>query len=352
MTENFAKTLRENDFFRCGPLTDPIPPLARFGIIGFGEHAKNICSSFSRAKNVQLRAIGSQAVTTPEFAQRKAPHVEVCGDYAELLKRSDVDAVLIALPNHLHAEWIERSLASGKHVLCEKPLCLDSETAKNLAQMARSRGLRLAEAFPYREHPQHRAVKELLHDGRFGSASQLEVRFTYELRDLSNIRRRRAPGAGILYDAGCYGIDCARFYFGAEPVDANGSVAFDSHGVDEEAEFELQFADGRIATVFCSMKRPRESSVTITCERGRILIPSAFHVQATQKLSISLLEADQPARTAPQASADQYALFLDRFAESLRPSESQANGVQLEDGVLNMTALDMVRSACSGHSAL
>lgn len=115
-----------------------------------------------------------------------------------LLESASVDAVYIALPNAMHAEWTVRALAAGKRVLCEKPLALNIAEADRVITAARY-GV-LMENFSYHLTPAYRAIQS---DG----IRAIEAHFSFQATEDHRIRYDRALGGGSFLDLGCYGVD-------------------------------------------------------------------------------------------------------------------------------------------------
>ena len=84
------------------------------------------------------------------------------GSYEELLADPDVEAIYNPLPNHLHVPWTIRAAEAGKHVLCEKPIALSADEARQLLDVRERTGVQIGEAFMVRNHPQWLAVRELV----------------------------------------------------------------------------------------------------------------------------------------------------------------------------------------------
>ena len=76
------------------------------------------------------------------------------GSYEALLADPDIDAVYNPLPNHLHVPWTIRAAEAGKHVLCEKPIALTADEARQLLEVRDRTGVQIQEAFMVRTHPQ------------------------------------------------------------------------------------------------------------------------------------------------------------------------------------------------------
>src|SRR5690606_2044875 len=101
------------------------------------------------------------------------------GSYEALLEDSDIDAVYIPLPNHLHVPWTTRAAEAGKHVLCEKPIARTASEAKTLLKVRDRTGVRIQEAFMVRTHPQWERAKALADSGELGDVRAMSGFFSY-----------------------------------------------------------------------------------------------------------------------------------------------------------------------------
>ena len=137
------------------------------------------------------------------------------GSYDELLADPEVDAVYISLPNSLHHEWTLRSLAAGKHVLCEKPYTRRPAEVDEAFDAADAAGLVLQEAFMWRHTPQVRRLLELLE--RIGPVRTIRSTFGYVIGTETDVRIAADLDGGSLMDVGCYCVSGARLVAG-EPV--------------------------------------------------------------------------------------------------------------------------------------
>ena len=110
-------------------------------------------------------------------------------DYKEMLKDKDVEAVVIAGPNSLHAQQSMDALNAGKHVLCEKPMATSREDAKAMMKTAEKNGKYLMIGLNQRLMPPHVRAKEILDSGKLGRVERVTGTFTFPLpMDSSNIR--------------------------------------------------------------------------------------------------------------------------------------------------------------------
>ena len=127
------------------------------------------------------------------------------GSYEALLADKDVQAVYIATPHPMHAEWAIKAAEAGKHILCEKPIGMNHAEAMAIIEAARRHDVFLMEAFMYRCHPQTAKLVELLRQKAIGEVRVIQATFSFHagfnpragcLRQRPG--RRRHPGRGLL----------------------------------------------------------------------------------------------------------------------------------------------------------
>src|SRR6185436_13640821 len=140
-----------------------MPRKLRWGVLGVaGIAVKKVIPAMQRGEWSEIAAIASRDRAKAEKAARDFGIPKAYGSYEELLTDPAIEAVYNPLPNHLHVPWSERCAEAGKHVLCEKPLALNAaEAGRLLLAQARS-GVKIAEAFMVRTHPQWLRTRELI----------------------------------------------------------------------------------------------------------------------------------------------------------------------------------------------
>jgi predicted dehydrogenase len=154
--------------------------------------------------------------------------------YQDLIEKSKLNAIYIPLPNSLHAEWIEKALNNGLHVLVEKSLGCSYSEVKKLNRLAQKANLALIENFQFRFHPQIKVIKELLINNAIGELRCLRSSFGFPpFKDKDNIRYRKDLGGGALLDAGAYPIKISQIFLEKEIyVKASSSMVDENIGVD------------------------------------------------------------------------------------------------------------------------
>jgi predicted dehydrogenase len=168
------------------------------------------------------------------------------GSYQELLKDDSVEVIYNPLPNHLHVRWSIAAAEAGKHVLCEKPIALNSEEAQQLLAARDRTGVKIQEAFMVRTHPQWLGTRELIRTERIGQLRSISGFFSYFNADPGNVRNQPELGGGALMDIGCYPVSMSRFLFEQEPDRVFGAIERDPElGVDRLTSVILDFPRGQ-----------------------------------------------------------------------------------------------------------
>ena len=190
----------------------------RWGVLSTAQIARNqVIPAMQAGSFTDVVAIASRDERRAREAADDLGIPKAYGSYEELLADPDIDAVYNPLPNHLHVPLTIKALEAGKHVLCEKPIALSADEARQLEDAQRRTGLVVAEAFMVRFHPQWQRVREIVRGGRLGEVRAIQTIFSGFLTAPENIRNRADIGGGGLYDIGCYAINTARYVFGSEP---------------------------------------------------------------------------------------------------------------------------------------
>lgn len=312
----------------------------RFAILGLGRHASRVMLPvFRECERASLVAVaGSKEKKTLIGAGQT---VRFYSDYYELLQQPDIDAIYIALPNHLHAEWSIKALEAGKHVICEKPIAVNYSEAHRIQSAASANQLQAREAFMYRFHPQHASVQTLLKEAYIGKVRLMEAHFHYHVEDPSDIRLKPECGGGGLLDVGCYLIDCARFILQTFPEAVSASWVIGPTGVDESAAIQLLFPDGTAAHLTCGCNLARANFYTIYGTRGTIKVANAFHIPRGKKAVINIEVNNHPKKQIILSPFNHYRAEIEHFCQLVQ-DKSAANSL-LGDGLDNMRILDAVR---------
>src|SRR5690349_7004698 len=198
----------------------------RWGIISTANiGTETVIPAMQKGDYTEITGIASRDLATAQATAKKLGIPKAYGSYEEMLADPEIEAIYNPLPNHLHVLWSIKALQAGKHVLCEKPVAMNTAEAQQLLELSKQYPqLKVMEAFMYRHHPQWQRAKQLVNDGTIGELRTTQSFFSYFLEDASNIRNIAEYGGGGLMDIGCYNISLSRFIFGSEPKRILGIV--------------------------------------------------------------------------------------------------------------------------------
>lgn len=318
-------------------------PPVRWGVLGTARIATNkVVPAMQRGRFSRVDAIGSRDAAKADTAARQSGVARAYGSYDAVLADSNIDAVYIPLPNHLHVDWTIRAAEAGKHVLCEKPIGLTAADVRRLIEVRDRTGVLIQEAFMVRTHPQWLGARDLVRSGRLGDVRAMTGYFSFFNDDPTNIRNVKAYGGGGILDIGCYLVNTARMIFEAEPRRVCALVEADpSTGVDWMASLILDFGR-RHAVGTCSTQLAHAQRITIAGTRGRIEIEIPFNAPPDRPCRIFV--EDSPPGTIPDRqvmefeTCDQYTIQGDLFSQSILAGTPAP--YPLEDSLANMRVID------------
>ena len=316
----------------------------RWGILSTARIAlTKVIPAMQRSPWCEIVAIASRDLAKAQNAAAELNIERAYGSYEELLSDESVEAVYNPLPNHLHVPYTIKAAAAGKHVLCEKPIALNSEQARTLLELRARTGMRIQEAFMVRTHPQWLETRRLIQTGRIGPLKSITGFFSYFNADPANIRNHVEFGGGALMDIGCYPITISRWMFAAEPRRVLGMIERDPvFNTDTLTTGVLDFAQGQ-STFTCSTRLAPYQRMIFFGAEGRIEVLVPFNAPNDRPTQI-LLDSE----TIEFPVCDQYEIQGSLFSQALR--ENQEQPIPLEDAISNMAVIDaLFRSATTSN---
>jgi glucose-fructose oxidoreductase len=256
----------------------------RYAVVGLGHIAQvAVLPAFAHARrNSTLAALVS---TRPEKLSKLARKYDVDSvwtdaEYDRCLRSGEIDAVYVALPNHLHCNYAVRAAEAGIHVLCEKPLALSEQDCLRMIDACERHDVRLMTAYRLHFERANLEVIEQAHSGRIGALRMFESTFSMQVTDRDNIRLRRETGGGPLWDIGIYCINAARNLFRSEPLEVLATTATADEGrfteVEEMASAIVRFPGDRLATFSCSFGAADVSEYRIVGTEGDLRLEPAY----------------------------------------------------------------------------
>lgn len=321
----------------------------RYAVIGLGHIAQvAVLPAFAHARrNSQLvAAVSGDATKRREIGRRYRLETFSYEQFDECL--AHVDAVYIALPNSMHAEYTVRAARAGVHVLCEKPLATTVQECRRMIAACRKSDVKLMVAYRLHFETVTLAAIDMARQGKLGELKYFTSAFSMRVR-AGDIRTQAQHGGGTLYDIGVYCINAARNLFRSEPtavsaVSVNSGVAGLSD-VDETTAATLRFGDRHVATFVTSFNASDVASYRIVGTRGSLRADPAY--EYAEGLAYEVTIGGKTTRHA-LGKRDQFAPELLHFSDCiLNDTQPEPSG---EEGMQDVRIVEaMYRSAKNGR---
>jgi predicted dehydrogenase len=309
-------------------------PRIRYAVVGLGHIAQvAVLPAFAHAReNCELVGLVSdEPEKLSTLAKRyDVPHTCTYEQYGECLQQ--VDAVYLALPNHLHATYTVLAARAGVHVLCEKPMAVSVEECEQMIQAAREHDVKLMIAYRLHFERTNLQAIDLSANGSIGTPKLFNSTFTMRV-DPENIRAKRATGGGTLYDIGVYCINAARYLFRAEPKEVlacavNGDPARLPE-IEESVAAILRFEDERVANFVVSFNASDVGWYEIVGTKGSLRADPAYEYAERNAYELTV-EGKKTKKEFPKR--DQFAAELLYFSDCIinnkQPEPSGEEGLQ------------------------
>ena len=324
-----------------------------YAVVGLGHIAQvAILPAFEHAEGSRLAALVSGSEEKRRvLSDRHAVAMALDYDeYDEMLSSGSVDAVYLALPNHLHMDFGVRAAEAGVHVLCEKPLAVTEQECQRMIDAAAHSDVRLMTAYRLHFDEANMAVADAVMEGRIGNPRFFDARFSQDVAP-GNIRLLPTEqGGGPVYDMGIYCINAARYVFRSEPVRVLASAAsadddrFDR--CDEMVSVVMHFPHERLATFTCSFGAEGQSNYRVVGTEGWIGMDPAFGYATNLEYTI---HSGDETWTHELPKRDQFAPELTHFSGCvLRGERPEPDG---EEGLADVRIIRAIHeSARSGRA--
>ena len=325
--------------------------MVRFGILGFGLHAaKRLMPGFQQAKNARITALSRHDRERAQASARQHGIALAFDSPAELCRSPEVDAIFVATPNACHLEHVLLALASGKPVLCEKPMAMDALQCRAMVEAARNSGVPLGVAHVFRFADGVARLRERLLAGQIGSPVFARAEFSYRgsQHPRTWIKNKRMAGGGPIVDVGVHCIDVLRFVLQDEVMRVFARALPDQPSDEVEASgiLTLEFRKRTLATVLVSTRTEYRTPLEFVGETGTLRVDDGLSVE--RPVFLELRCGGEVAEREEVTNHLAYARQVDAFAAAV---EGKSNfPVPGEEGWRNQLVLDAAyRSLKTGY---
>jgi len=312
----------------------------RWGVLSTAKIGREkVIPALQKSAHNHILAISSRDTQSARKVADDLDIEDAYGSYEELLADPDIDAIYNPLPNHLHVDWSIKALQAGKHVLCEKPLGLNTADAQRLVDATRDHPqLKVMEAFMYRFHPQWLLAKQLIDEGRIGKLHAVHSHFSYNNREPNNIRNKVDMGGGALLDIGCYSISLSRWLFNEEPAQVLGQITpMPGEEVDCLTSGIMEFSAGSTSFTAATKIEPRQYVEAIGAE-GSLYLDRPFYNDGSDQVQRVRITRNRVQEVIEVPDTNHYGAMGDAFAQSIFNNTQVPT--PLDDAIANMRTID------------
>ena len=237
-----------------------------------------------------------------------------------------IDAVYVALPNSMHAEYTIRSAKAGKHVLCEKPMATSVADSLAMIKACKDANKKLMIAYRCHYEPTNLRAMQLIRDGKLGKIQAIESANGFRERAGEWRLDRKLAGGGPLMDMGVYSLNACRYLTGEEPIDLKAFCSVIDHDgrfdtVEENVSWTMKFPSGVVASGNTSYGAPMNGFYRVHGSLGFLYAEPAFPYEGlhlTAEFSDPAGgEADDSRPAVPRKDPSQFTTQADYFSDCI-----------------------------------
>ncbi len=267
----------------------------RLGMIGCSQILpRAIINPSKEVDNLVLYGIASR---NSFKAQRYANEYNILhsfNSYDELLMCDEIDCIYISLPNHLHAEWIIKALRANKHILVEKPMCLNYKDFSEIEKSYHNAGVQLLEGVMVQHHPWQSKINDIIKSDQYGKLQKINTKICIVPKgDLKeNYRSDPEKGGGSFYDLSCYWLQFLQNTTTLELQSYKGESNFSGpNGSDLTFNAKIILENNIEASFTSSFEKPYKVEHILEFEKAVIKVSDFFRACIGQyKINIKIKE--------------------------------------------------------------
>ena len=249
-----------------------LPGGLNWAVLGTGVIANEMAAGLQQMGK-SLYAVGNRTYSKAVAFAKKYGIKKVYNTIDEMFTDEKVDIIYITSPHNTHYAFMKKALENGKHLLVEKSITLNSQELEEMAALAESKNLVLAEAMTIWHMPLYKELWRIVGSGELGRVQMITVNFgSFKEYNMENRFFNRNLAGGAMLDIGVYALSIVRSFMEEQPDRVVSQWLPAPTGVDEQATILLQNCRGQMATVAPTMHSKQPKRAMISCEKGYIEI--------------------------------------------------------------------------------
>ncbi len=314
----------------------------KFGILGTGFITeKFISAAAALSDEIEIRAVASR---TKERATEFAKMHEIpmaYGSYEELAADSEIDAIYIGTPHHIHLDNIRLCAEYGKHILCEKPLVLNKGQALNVASIAKQYGVFIMEAYWSVFVPAFDKFKDLLNGGKLGKIDFMRAEIGFSHPGKRGFRKiDPALAGGAMLDVGVYNVMIASEVFSYNGKVLMARATMNQYDTDLHDEFVLTYPSGAVAYLMDTVRGRMDNKAIVYGENGCLILHNYL---GSQKVTLDV-NGETPVDYEFPFESNGYDYEIRHFCSSIRAGKTSSDIMPLAKSIAIMEISDQIRS--------
>jgi predicted dehydrogenase len=326
-------------------------------IVGLGRismgHFMPGCLDAKKSRVVALVS-GHRDKAEKEAAKYKVPESSLYSydDFDKIAANKDIDAVYIALPNSMHAEYSIRAAKAGKHVLCEKPMATSVADAQAMVNACRAAKTKLMIAYRCQYEAVNLEAIQIIKQGRLGTVQAIESANGFVERAGEWRLNKKLAGGGPLMDMGIYSLNACRYLTEEEPRYIEGFCSVIDHDgrfdqVEENVSFMIRFPSGIVASCNTTYGAQMDGYVRVHGSKGTMHLQPAFSYEGI-KLTTRIQGEPDTEKASNLNDPGQFTTMADNFSDCIiNDVEPRTNG---EEGLRDMKYIAEIYKSCGRQS--
>ena len=310
----------------------------RWGIVGPGDIANKFAASVKNVKGAELVAVASRNADRGRKFAEKYDSPKMFVGYEEMAKSDEIDAVYIATPHPFHKPCAELFLNAKKHVLCEKPVCVNAKQAVSLYECAKENNVFLMEAMWTRFLPAIDEAVKIAKSGEIGQIRGVGADFCYystpeqEQKIFCN-----DMAGGSLLDVGVYCLNFAAMFLGydIESITAQADIDYD---VDCHTVATIKYKDGRIASVSSALNVTKPATGYIYGTEGYITLPEFYGAK-----DIYVTRSSGERHISKPSIGDGFEEEIYEVCNCIRAGKTQSDIMPMSESIKILKQMDCIR---------
>ncbi|MGO4209686.1 Gfo/Idh/MocA family protein [Terriglobus sp. YAF25] len=319
-----------------------------FAVIGLGVIADHFMRGVKQSQRCKITALVSGHRDKAEriAAEYGVPKDSIYSyeDFDRIRDNKTVQAVYVALPNSMHAEYTIRASKAGKHVFCEKPMALSSAECQQMIDACKTANVKLMIAYRMQYEPLTLKCIEMVRSGKIGDVVAFEGQFGFNIQPGVWRTKKALAGGGSVYDVGIYALQAARMFTGEEPVEIKavaGTVHKDDPRfaeMEESVEWSMRFPSGVVASCASTYGGQMEGFMRVHGKSGALEMGPTFGYDGVTMRGRA--KGEHWEESNPEKDPKQFEREADHFAECVQTGRTPKTPG--EEGLRDLTYIEKI----------